>query len=150
MPNGSVQQFTHTNGGVTVDITKLDHINIRTPDLEAITAFYRDVLGLEVGPRPPLGAPGSWMYAGDHPIVHISMQRGEPMSGNSQIDHIAFSATNLAATLEQLREHKLAYRCVVVPESEVRQVFFHDIDGNKLELDFAPTEQADLSDYDGS
>ena len=47
MPNGSVQQFTRTNGGVTVDITKLDHINIRTPDLEAITAFYRDVLGLK-------------------------------------------------------------------------------------------------------
>ena len=133
-----------------MEITKRDHINIRTPDLQAITAFYRDVLGLEVGPRPPFGAPGSWMYAGGHPIVHISMQSGEPMSGNSQIDHIAFSATNLAATLEQLRQHKLAYRCVVVPESEVRQVFFHDLDGNKLELDFAPSEQADLSDYVGS
>jgi catechol-2,3-dioxygenase len=27
---------------------RLDHVNIRTDDLEASTAFYRDILGLAV------------------------------------------------------------------------------------------------------
>jgi catechol 2,3-dioxygenase-like lactoylglutathione lyase family enzyme len=133
-----------------MDIQKLDHVNIRTADLPAITAFYQDVLGLELGPRPPFGSPGSWMYAGGHPIVHISSRRGDPMQGSSQIDHIAFGATGIAATLEKLKSHKIAYQCVIVPESEVRQVFFLDIEGNKLELDFAPGEMADFSNYDGS
>jgi catechol 2,3-dioxygenase-like lactoylglutathione lyase family enzyme len=132
-----------------MQISQLDHINIRTNDLDAITAFYQTVVGLELGPRPPFAAPGSWMYAGGHPIVHISKRRAE-MSGDSQIDHIAFTATDLPGSLEKLRKHKLAYRCVVVPESEIRQVFFYDLDGNKLELDFAREEQADMADYDGS
>lgn len=133
-----------------MEISKLDHINIRTADLPGITAFYESVLGLEKGPRPPFGSDGSWMYAGGHPIVHISLRRGEPMQGDSQFDHVAFTASNLQGTLERLRAKKVPYHCVVVPESNVRQVFFHDTEGNKLELDFAAEEQADLSDYDGS
>ena len=31
---------------------RIDHITIATDDLEATSAFYRDVLGLEMGPRP--------------------------------------------------------------------------------------------------
>ncbi len=42
----------------------LNHISIRTTDIEATRHFYVDVLGLQVGPRPdfpfprPLAVPG--------------------------------------------------------------------------------------------
>ena len=49
----------------------LDHVNIRTRRLSVLRAFYTDVLGLKDGPRPPFGHPGAWLYAGDHPIVHL-------------------------------------------------------------------------------
>ena len=38
---------------------RLDHVNIRTDGLEASTAFYRDIIGLEVGPRPSFSFAGA-------------------------------------------------------------------------------------------
>ena len=35
----------------------LNHVNIRTADLEATRDFYSDVIGLEVGFRPPFPSP---------------------------------------------------------------------------------------------
>ena len=43
----------------------LNHYSIRTTDLDACRAFYENVLGLTVGPRPEFPFPGLWMYAGD-------------------------------------------------------------------------------------
>ena len=33
-------------------IRALDHVNIRTADIEGTAAFFRDILGLETRPRP--------------------------------------------------------------------------------------------------
>ena len=41
---------------------RLDHVLVLTDDLEATKAFYCDVLGFEVGERPPLEFPGYWLY----------------------------------------------------------------------------------------
>ena len=48
---------------------RLNHIGVATPDLDASIAFYRDVLGLTVGPRPDFDTDGYWLYAGGHAIV---------------------------------------------------------------------------------
>src|SRR5690242_17690871 len=37
----------------------LDHVNIRTANLEAVSKFYSEILGLRKGPRPPFGFPGA-------------------------------------------------------------------------------------------
>ena len=50
---------------------RIDHVTIATDDLDGIVAFYRDVLGLEVGPRPAFPFAGAWLYAGGRPIVHL-------------------------------------------------------------------------------
>ena len=54
----------------------LNHYSIRTTNLDACRAFYENVLGLTVGPRPEFPFPGLWMYCGDHAqyanaVVHI-------------------------------------------------------------------------------
>jgi catechol 2,3-dioxygenase-like lactoylglutathione lyase family enzyme len=54
-------------------VSRLHHVNIRTTDLDATQKFYEDVVGLEVGPRPPFGNPGVWLYAEGHPWVHVSI-----------------------------------------------------------------------------
>jgi catechol 2,3-dioxygenase-like lactoylglutathione lyase family enzyme len=35
-------------------LTQLNHVTVRTDDLEGTRDFYQDVLGLKDGPRPPL------------------------------------------------------------------------------------------------
>jgi catechol 2,3-dioxygenase-like lactoylglutathione lyase family enzyme len=52
----------------------LDHANLRLrpQDLPAALVFYRDLLGLEEGPRPAFDFPGAWLYAGGRPIVHLA------------------------------------------------------------------------------
>ena len=48
----------------------LDHVTLRTKDLEA-KAFFETVLGLEVGYRPAFAFPGYWLYADGRPIVYL-------------------------------------------------------------------------------
>ena len=54
----------------------LNHVSIRTSDLEACRRFYVDVLGLAAGPRPDFPFPGVWLYAGpttawSNAVVHV-------------------------------------------------------------------------------
>lgn len=123
-------------------ITGMNHFTVLTDDVGATVAFYRNVLGLAEGPRPPLGFPGAWLYAGGQAVLHVvgGRPRGELRAG--VIDHIAFSATGLAAAIAVLETKGIAHQCRQQTGSGVWQVFFHDPSGAKVELDFAPEEPA--------
>ena len=45
----------------------LDHVTLRTRDLEGAKAFFETVLGLEAGYRPVFPFPGYWLYAAGQP-----------------------------------------------------------------------------------
>lgn len=123
-------------------ITGMNHFTVLTDDVGATVAFYRNLLGLAEGPRPPLGFPGAWLYAGGQAVLHVvgGRPRGELRAG--VIDHIAFSATGLAAAIAALEANGIAHQCRQQAGSGVWQVFLHDPSGAKVELDFAPEEPA--------
>jgi catechol 2,3-dioxygenase-like lactoylglutathione lyase family enzyme len=56
-----------------VPVQTFDHYNLRAPRalLEELCAFYRDVVGLIVGERPPFRRFGYWLYAGVRPVLHL-------------------------------------------------------------------------------
>jgi hypothetical protein len=56
------------------------------------------------------------------------------------IDHMAFSATDLSGTIRKLKRRRIKYNLVQQNGTKVWQVFFHDPNGAKIELDFAPAE----------
>jgi len=58
------------------------------------------------------------------------------------IDHIAFSARGLTATLAKLAAHNVEHICRQQVSSGVWQVFFFDPNGARVELDFAAEESA--------
>jgi catechol 2,3-dioxygenase-like lactoylglutathione lyase family enzyme len=143
----------------------LNHFSIRTLDLSACERFYVDALGLQVGPRPPFPFPGLWLYAGDtadfaNAVVHIiGLDPADPeglknylgdrpassLQGTGAVDHVAFFATGLAATLERLKTHHIAFRERTVPVLALHQLFVDDPNGVVVELNFPAAEQAALA-----
>jgi catechol 2,3-dioxygenase-like lactoylglutathione lyase family enzyme len=120
---------------------RFDHVNVRTPNLSGMIAFYTEILGLRVGPRPPFSFNGAWLYAGEHAVVHLVEIPETPRpSGTLRLEHIAFSAEDLPGFIARLREAKIDYRIGILPGFGTRQVNVHDPDGNRLHVDFAASE----------
>lgn len=118
----------------------LDHYTIHTADLDRARWFYVKILGLEEGYRPPFdGSPGAWLYGPDgKPLVHLFAGRDVQTSQSSALDHIAFRVAEIDSIVERLEVNHIAYDTATVPELEAKQVFFHDPDGIKVELNYEP------------
>lgn len=124
-----------------MSIQGMNHFNVLTDDVEATRRFYIDVVGLTEGERPDLGFDGAWLYAGGRPILHVSKAKlGETRAG--VIDHMAFSATGLKATVAHLNAKGVKHVLRQQAGTRIWQIFCHDPMGAKVELDFDPSEQA--------
>jgi catechol 2,3-dioxygenase-like lactoylglutathione lyase family enzyme len=123
-----------------MSIEGMNHFTILTADVEATVDFYREVLGLEAGPRPNFNFPGAWLYAGGTPILHVIGGRPREALKPGVIDHMAFSARGLPSVLATLRARSIEHDCRRQTGSGVWQVFFFDPNGARVELDFAASE----------
>lgn len=118
----------------------MDHFTILTEDVAATVAFYRDILELEAGPRPPFAFPGAWLYGGGRPILHVVGGRALPEDPQGVLDHMAFSATGLSETVRRLDARAVRYDLQHLPGSSLWQLFFFDPSGARVELDFRGEE----------
>jgi catechol 2,3-dioxygenase-like lactoylglutathione lyase family enzyme len=118
----------------------MNHFTILATDLEHTRAFYTDILGLKEGYRPPFGFPGIWFYAGKQPILHVIGRDSLPDPKGGVFDHMAYSARDLPGTIAKLKARGVAHDVMRQAGSRIWQVFFHDPNGAKIELDFAPEE----------
>jgi catechol 2,3-dioxygenase-like lactoylglutathione lyase family enzyme len=120
--------------------TAMNHFTILTDDVPRTVEFYRDVLGLTAGDRPPLNFPGAWLYTGGQAIVHVVGGRDRAELKSGVIDHMAFSAHGLADTLALLASRNIEHTCRKQAGSGTWQVFFFDPNGARVELDFHADE----------
>src|SRR6266511_2637076 len=102
-----------------VTITEMNHFTVLAKDLAETRSFYIELLGLSEGPRPPLGFPGAWLYAGGRPVLHVVGDRQLPADPRGVLDHMAFSAAGLAEVAARLRAAKVSYDLRRQPESRV-------------------------------
>lgn len=122
----------------------LEHYTINCADLSGTRDFYRDVLGLEEGPRPKLGFAGHWLYAGDVPVVHLlgadgalPENRGAQQGGpTGSLDHIAFRGGEPGAIIARLKARGIAYRENVIADFKLHQLFVRDPNGIMVEMNF--------------
>ncbi len=121
-------------------IDGMNHFTVMSSDLEKSKAFYINILGLTEGYRPPFEFPGAWLYSGDQALLHIMAGRPMPSNAAGVIDHMAFTASNLQLVINQLKRHDIQYKLQRLPGLEIWQLFCHDPDGAKVELDFAAHE----------
>ena len=122
-------------------ITGMNHFTIVTDALEETVRFYEELLGLKTGYRPPMSFPGAWMYCNDAPVLHIANKGAPPAEKAGILDHMAFSATDLNDTLSKLKSHGLAFDLRRQQATGVWQLFFHDPNGARVELDFDADEE---------
>ena len=120
-----------------------------------MTAFYADLLGLEVGPRA-LTFPGVWLYSGGRAIVHVAgnVEGTARLAGSGEVDapgfdHIAFQSQDLAVAKTRLDAAGIAWREVWRPQLDILQLVLHDPAGTKIELTFDPAEHPERAAASG-
>lgn len=122
----------------------MNHFTILSSDLSETCGFYRDLLGLTEGYRPDMGFPGAWLYAAGQAVLHVVIRDPLPQPRAGVLDHMAFSAIDLAGTVRKLEQKGVKYQLGRQVETGLWQLFFHDPSGARVELDFAATEQAPI------
>ena len=125
-------------------IAGLDHVNLRTAQLDALVGWYGQVLGLHPGRRPEFGFPGAWLYAGKQAVLHLIEDRtiAGPGGDNLALEHFALNASGYKAFIAKLEGMGIDYRLSRVPPGpvDVVQVNIHDPDGNHIHVDFHTDE----------
>jgi glyoxylase I family protein len=117
--------------GVVMHIADIHHVSLNVSDAQRSLVFYRDVLGLEVLPRPDFSFGGAWLDAGNGRQVHLI--EAEVPANHGQ--HVAFLVHDVDAVIASLRSAG-----VEVPDAKgvgdttIRQTFTRDPDGNLLEF----------------
>lgn len=134
-----------------MQLGRLDHVNVRTSRVDAMTRWYESVLGMRAGERPNFPFPGAWLYIGDHPCVHLVGVTAEPTNADPKVEHFAFQASGLSSFLADLVRDFIPHETRKVPGLGIVQVNVWDPDGNHIHIDFAPHEEgaAKAGDWGG-
>lgn len=132
-------------------LTGFDHFLIQTADLAATRDWYVGVLGLREGPHPEFGFPVCWLYLGDKDVIHLTESNSEQRrlylgdapdagAGSGAVDHVAFQASGLQDVRKRLEAQGIAYQERQANQAAGWQVFMHDPNGIKVELNFPAAE----------
>jgi catechol 2,3-dioxygenase-like lactoylglutathione lyase family enzyme len=118
----------------------LDHVTIRTRDLQATRSFFLSLFDLEEGERPLAiqRIPGHWLYAQGHPLVHIIGSQGSGFDRAAEaIDHVGFRMTGYAAFRNKLDQLDIHYSTMDLADLAERRLFFRAPGGPLLEAVFS-------------
>lgn len=127
-----------------MQLGKLDHVNVRTANLESMTQWYGNILGMSSGARPGFAFPGAWLYCGGDPAVHLIGVGDQPEVTGLRLEHFAFSASGYDSFIERLRQAGERYETRKVPGFDIVQVNIWDPDGNHIHVDFPSSEAGDV------
>ena len=125
-------------------IRAINHYNLRSEFkmMEILKNFYIEVVGLEMGTRPPFKSNGFWLNAGKKDVLHLSETKKNdenPVNIKNTFDHMAFTAEGKDKYIEILKKMDIEFNIRVVPEIGTEQIFFKDPAGNGIELIFCKT-----------
>lgn len=122
-------------------LVDINHVAIRTLDVEATNRFYTGVLGMSVAPRPPLDFPGSWLKMGAS-MIHVVggdcalNPDGSFTTGSAAVDHISIAAEGFDDYVARFAERGLDWRENQIPEAGIWQLMIRDPNGILIELNF--------------
>ena len=120
---------------------KLDHVTIRTRDLQAARSFFLSVFDLREGERPlaiQRRIPGHWLYSEGHPLVHIIGSQGYGIDRAAEaIDHVGLRMEGYADFRNKLDLLGIRYSTMDLADIRERRLFFRAPGGPLLEAAFS-------------
>jgi catechol 2,3-dioxygenase-like lactoylglutathione lyase family enzyme len=131
-------------------VEALDHINIRTPDIEGTASFLSNALDMTVRPAPGTSdtTMGAWLYdRSGNAIIHLARfdyrfpweTDVQPIAphGSGRLHHFALRCADYDEMAERLDRHGIEYKTNFVPVIPLRQIFVEEpMNGVMLELNF--------------
>jgi catechol 2,3-dioxygenase-like lactoylglutathione lyase family enzyme len=121
-------------------IGQLNHVTLRTDDLEGYAGFLPRRAWTQSRSAPAIGFRGYWLYVGENPVVHLVPKShgigGGPSQDTGNFDHVPFTAANFSGMRERLKQRGIKFREQQVPASPARQIFLEDPNSVMIELNF--------------
>jgi len=128
-----------------MNVLSFSHYNLRASRelLDTLRAFYVEVVGLEVGHRPPFVTFGYWLYAGDQAVLHLSEASPDEtpaVNAPTNFDHAAFNCIGRREIETRFAHLGVKYDVAYVPQTGQIQLFLRDPAGNGVELNFTDAD----------
>jgi len=126
-----------------MQVKKLDHVNIRTTQLDTMINWYTNVLGLENGYRPSFTFEGAWLYASGSVIIHLVQIDEKNTIGSEsslKLEHFALQAAGAIEFEATLNKASEKFKRIEL--AEINAVLYNvwDPDGNHIHIDFPMDE----------
>ena len=117
-------------------VNGINHVNIRTTDVDASARFYTEVLDFEFRQGPPvMGRQPNWLFdKNGRPIIHLRVMAADSDS-TGPIDHVALDCDSLALVIGRLKQRDMKFDIANL-QPGVTIVFVKDPHGVMLELNF--------------
>ena len=142
----------------------LDHVNVRSTDPARTAEFFREVLGMRVGPplgRAEMAGRGGWVYdSEDRAIVHIggadtpyptdAEAPFKPAHGGGAVHHVALSCSDFDGVRDRLQALSLAFTENDLSRFGLRQLFVTEPNGILLELNFSTQASVPIPKFAGA
>lgn len=129
-----------------MQLLDIQHVAIRTADLDATNDFYTNVLGMTLADRPDFNFPGSWLQMGDT-MIHVLAgdagldDDGGFTPGSNAVDHLALGAVGFDGFKKNFVDRGLTWRENAIPSFGLWQLFVKDPNGITIELNFSESQE---------
>lgn len=129
-----------------INVGPLNHAALNTRDVSASVRFYTDLLGFREVPRPNFSFAGSWLYRDGlgmmlH-LIHDERFLALQPTIETRRHHLAFRVDDFDQAKLKVAARGLSCVERTLPDHGYRQLFFHDPDGNVIELgEWPPVEE---------
>lgn len=118
----------------------LNHAALSVVNLQKSTAFYAEILQLEMIPEPFKDGKHSWFRIGEHSQLHI-IEASKAIIEHDKSTHLCFSVVSIEDMIERLEKNKIEYgnwlgdsKQPTVRPDGVKQIFLKDPDGYWVEI----------------
>lgn len=119
---------------------RLNHIAVYVHDLDKSTAFYKDVIGLEMMEEPFKDGLHTWFTLGTQGQLHLIAGARKEME-QFKDRHLCFSVDSVAEFIKKLERYKVPYSdwkgklsTFNVRPDGIKQIYFQDPDGYWVEI----------------
>lgn len=132
--------LTNSSGAQTKKPVLLNHIAIYVKDLQAMTEFYRTIVGLDTMPEPFHDGRHSWFPIAEHSQLHF-IKGAKEITQHDKNAHLCFTVSSVDDFVKKLIAAKIHYEdwpgkaySITTRVDGVKQVYFQDPENYWVEI----------------